>query len=170
MMQALQRIQLAIAGSALLALLSCGSEGALGPNAFQSQYNVARNALETERYDRAISVYKRLSDAPGPFQARLKLELSHSYLRQGDYANAARTARAVSNALEGEGKAAALAVQATADHEMGLAALGSGDRARGAALLRQADAAMKTVVEDYPELDPLGALAARRASIAVRLN
>lgn len=169
-MQVLQRIQPVVAGLALFALLSCGSEGALGPNAFQTQYNSARKALETGRYDRAITGYEQMAATPGPYQTRLQLELAHSYLRAGNYGQAANTARAVSGALDGEGRAAALAVQGTADHELGLAALASGDQTRGKALLRQADAAMKTVVKDHPELDPLGALAARRASIAVRLR
>ncbi|MEL7091486.1 MAG: tetratricopeptide repeat protein [Pseudomonadota bacterium] len=169
-MQVLQRIQPAVAGAALLALVSCGVEGALGPNSFQSQYDTARSALESGRYARAITGYERLAATPGPFQARVQLELAHSYLRAGEYAKAAQTARALTAVLDGEGRAAALAVQGTADHELGLAALAEGDRARGASFLRQADAAMKEVVDTHPELDPLGALAARRASIKVRLG
>lgn len=153
-----------------MVVVGCGPEGGLGPTSFQSQYNAARTALESGRYARAISGYARLLEQAGPFAARLRLELAHSYLRDNQFAAAAQEARALAAGLDGSDRAAALAVQATADHELGLAALSAGDRASGAAFLRQADGAMQTVIDNHPDLDPLGALAARRASIAVRLR
>ncbi|WP_299693810.1 hypothetical protein [uncultured Tateyamaria sp.] len=159
-----------MAGILVMVVFGCGPEGGLGPSSFQSQYNAARTALESGRYARAIGGYTRLLEQAGPLAARVRLELAHSYLRDNQFAAASQQARRLATTLDGPDKAAALAVQATADHELGLAALAAGDRAKGASFLRQADAAMKTVVDNHPDLDPLGALAARRASIAVRLR
>jgi len=169
-MQVSRRIQPQIVALSLFVLAGCGLEDGAGPGSFQAQYNNARTALEQGRYDTAIAGYSRLAAQPGPLQGRLRLELAHSYLRAGQYGAASKQARAVASELEGGDRAAALAVQGTADHELGLAALQAGDRARGASFLKQADGAMQTVVTNHPDLDPLGALAARRASIAVRLN
>ncbi|MEL6886678.1 MAG: hypothetical protein AAFP87_19370 [Pseudomonadota bacterium] len=169
-MQVSSRMIAGPVGLVLLALVGCGPEGGLGPSSFQSQYGVARSALESGRYSRAIASYGRLMDMAGPAQNHIRLELAHAYLRDGQFAAAAREARILAQATQGQDRAAALSVQGTADHEMGLAALSQGDRARGFALFRQADAAMQTVVTDYPDLDPLGSLAARRASIKVRLG
>lgn len=154
----------------VLVLLGCAPELGTGASSFQRQYAVARTSLESGRYNRAIQGYSRLVQSAGPLRSRIELELAHSYLRDGQYAAASQTARRVAQAETGAGQAAALAVQATAEHELGLAALASGDRAKGRSFLTQADQAMKAVLDSHADLDPLGALAARRASIAVRLK
>lgn len=169
-MQFSHRFRPMVVGLLVMVVAGCGPEGSLGPTSFQSQYNAARAALESGRYGRAISGYARLLEEAGPFAARVRLELAHSYLRDNQFAAAAAQARMLAGTLDGADQAAALAVQATADHELGLVALNTGDRTKGAQFLRQADSAMKTVLQNHPDLDPLGALAARRASIAVRLR
>lgn len=156
--------------TAFLVMIGCAPELGSGASSFQKQYAAARTALESGRYSRAIQGYSRLVESAGPLRSRIELELAHSYLRSGEYAAAAKTARRVVQTETGQGKAAALAVQGTADHELGLAALARGDNARGRSFLEQADRAMKTVLDSHADLDPLGALAARRASIAVRLK
>ncbi|GGX70449.1 hypothetical protein GCM10007385_44330 [Tateyamaria omphalii] len=154
----------------LLTLVGCAPDLGTGVSSFQKQYATARTALESGRYARAIQAYSRIVEQAGPLTSRIELELAHSYLRDGQYAAASKTARRVANAETGDAKFAALAVQGTADHELGLAALKTGDTAKGRSFLTQADTAMKTVLESNAELDPLGALAGRRASIAVRLK
>lgn len=154
----------------ILGLAGCAPDLGSGASSFQKQYAAARTALESGRYDRAIQGYARLAETAGPLRSRIELELAHSYLRSGQFAQAAKMARRVAQAETGQGQAAALAVQATADHELGLEALARGDTARGRSFLQQADRAMKSVLDGHEILDPLGALAARRASIAVRLK
>ncbi len=169
-MQAVSKARAGLLGLVSVFLISCAPGAQFGATSFQAQYGTARTALEAGRYDRAISGYTRLLSEAGPLEPRLRLELAHSYLRAGKFAQAAQEARRVASSQSGAAQGAALSVQATADHELGLAALAAGDSAKGGAFLRQADTAMKQVVTTYPDLDPLGALAARRASIAVRLR
>ena len=151
-------------------IVGCNADLGSGGTSFQKSYSSARTALESGRYARAIQGYARLMETAGPFRSRIELELAHAYLRDGQYAQAAQIARRVAQSEAGENRAAALSVQATAEHELGLSALGAGDVTRGRAFLRQADEAMKTVLDHHADMDPLGALAARRASIAVRLR
>lgn len=163
------------AGAALLALaLVAGCEegaGLGGPSAgFRSGYDSARSALEAGRYDQAARAYARLLPKAGPFAPRVRLEYAHALLRAGDHARAAAEARILTQSDDSPARLAALAVQGTAEHELALSALDRGETDTGRRLLQQADAAMEVVLAQAPELDPLGALAARRASIAVRLK
>lgn len=137
---------------------------------FRKNYVVARAALEDGAYDKATRQYKGLMESAGPFLPRIQLEYAHSLLRAGDYAGAARIAEAMALSEQGAASAAALAVAATARHELGKAALAQGDKAAGKAHLTRAAAAMGEVLQGHPELDPLGALAGRKASIAARLK
>lgn len=137
---------------------------------FRKSYFQARGALEEGRYDQASKQYRALMSSAGPFLPRIQLEYAHSLLRAGDHAGAAQVAEAMAQSETGAGAAAALAVAATARHELGLAALARGDREGGKAQLVRAETTMAQVLETHPELDPLGALAGRKASIAVRLK
>lgn len=155
----------------LLALAGCDAPSgrAEGYQGFQKKYVVARGALEDGDYARANRQFARLMDDAGPFRARIQLEYAHSLLRAGQFTEAAQMAEAMASAESGAASAAALAVAGTAHHEMGLAALAAGEQQAGRAHLQQAQGQLAQVLKGHPDLDPLGALAGRQASIAVRL-
>ncbi len=160
-------------GVALASLVLVGCDEGLssfGDQGFRTHYIAARDALEEGHYDRASRRYARLLEQAGPFEPRIRLEYAHALLRGGDYAGAAREARSLSTHGTGSARRAALAVQATAEHELGLRAIQAGDAALGKRFLQQADAAIAEVLKHEPALDPLGALAGRQASIKVRLK
>lgn len=169
-MQRHHTLRAGVLALAALILVSCEEGATTGDTGFRNQYFAARGALEEGKYDRANRTYARLLTRAGPLEPRIRLEYSHSLLRAGDYADAAREARVLSGSLSGTARHAALSVQATAEHELGLAAIQSGDPATGKRLLQQADAAITEVLTNDPSLDPLGALAGRQASIQVRLK
>ncbi|MEP1520432.1 hypothetical protein [Ascidiaceihabitans sp.] len=169
-MQVFTCLRVGFASLSILALVSCDEGASFGQGNFQAQYSGARDALEKGRYDQASKAYTRLLPVSGSLAPRIQLELAHSYLRGGNFAAAAKEARGLSSNQSGDARAAALTVQATADHELGLKALAKGDTKTGKLLLRQADKAMASVLKSHPKMDPLGALAGRRASIAVRLK
>lgn len=156
-------------GLVLLVLGSCGEE-IVSRNSFQGQYAVARNALEAGKYDRARSSYQSLLKQAGPLAPRLTLEYAHTELRAGNYAQAAQLAASVAKGQSGTARSAALAVQGTAQHELGLEQLSGGDMAAGRESLRAAQAALGEVLKQNPELDPLGSMAGRSASINARLK
>lgn len=144
------------------------STAATKPGVFQARYEKARAALEAGKFDRAISGYKALLPQAGPLAPRLQLELAHAQLRNGDYAASAQAASALAISQQGDARAAALAVQGVAQHEMALTAIQAGRLGEAAGLLTQADKAMAEVLKTNVEMDPLGALAARRAAIKVQ--
>ena len=154
----------------ILALVGCGEVAMVGKQSFQSQYNFARNALEKGNYDTANRAYTRLLKQAGPLDGRIRLELAHSYLRAGDFSGAASMASNVAESNQGTARSAALSVQGTAEHEIGLRLLAKGNTKDGAARLTSAQKAIGEVLKTHPSLDPLGALAGRQASIAVRLK
>lgn len=157
-------------GLSFTLLSSCSNGASFGQQqSFRSQYTVARDALEAGDYDLAVRSYTRLTEQAGPLEPRIRLEFAHTQLRAGDYASAAKQVRLLTDTQAGVARAAVLSVQATAEHEMGLSALLKGDSAQGKKLLQSADKAMAEVLNQHPEMDPIGALAARRASIKVRL-
>lgn len=168
-MQAIPFSKLAIAGCVVLLLGSCDAPTG-GQSGFQKQYVVARDALESGQYARASRAYGQLMQKAGPLRPRLQLEYAHSELRAGNYAEAARLASDLAQNQKGQDRAAALAVQGTAQHELGLAALQKGDAESGKTLLSAADKALSEVVKTHPDLDPLGSLAGRRAAIRARLK
>jgi len=155
-----------------LVLVGC-SEG-IAPSdsatAFQKQYNVARDALESGRFQAATRQYRALLPAADGFEPRIRLELAHAYLRNGDYPQAAQEARTASQQMDLMAKAGAQAVLGTALHEMALAARQQGDSVTARKNLQAAQANLDTVLASYPELDPLGALAGRQAAIKVQLS
>lgn len=167
-MQAGRYARAGVAGMALFALVACEEGAPFGQQTFRGQYAVARDALETGSYEKASRGYERLMDEAGPLEPRLRLEYAHALLRKGDYAQAAAQAGALVQSQKGAARAAALAVQATAHHEIALKHLAEGNRAEGKRYLVSADKGMAEVLKTHPELDPIGSLAARRASIKVR--
>lgn len=158
------------AGLVLSAGLILGSCGDTIGGGFQSQYAVARNALEVGDYARAKRGYQKLLAEAGPLAPRLQLEYAHAELRAGNYAEAARIAADLAANQTGDARGAALAVQGTAQHEQGLLLLSQGQVEPGKAQLKAAQAALGEVVKSHAGLDPLGSMAGRHASIAVRLR
>lgn len=158
------------AGLVLGAALLLGSCGDTIGGGFQSQYAVARNALEVGDYARAKRGYQKLLSQAGPLAPRLQLEYAHAELRGGNYAEAARLAGGLARSQQGDARGAALAVQGTAQHEQGLMLLSQGQTDAGKAQLTAAQTALAEVLKSHPDLDPLGSMAGRRASIAARLK
>lgn len=160
---------LAIGVISMLPLAACDTIADRG-DGFARDYALARGALEQGRYDQANRQFAALVDSAGPYRPRVQLEYAHSLLRAGDMAAAAQVAEALAASETGPANGAALAVAGTARHEMALDALDRGDKGAGRQELERALAAMQRVLDDHPDLDPLGALAGRQASIAVRLK
>lgn len=158
----------ALAFGVLFVVAGCETAPSNG-GGIEAEYKAARKALEAGRYAEANRRYAALAPRSGPLQPNIQLEYAHSLLRAGDHARAAATAEALA-ASEPRARGAAMAVTGAARHEMGLAALTEGDGASGKAELQKARDAMLIVLKDHPDLDPLGALAGRSASIKVRLD
>lgn len=157
-----------ILGAALVALSSCEESGPFGHQTFRAQYAVAREALESGHYEKASRSYVRLMEDAGPFAPRIRLEYAHTLLRNGEYAKAAEQAASLAQSQQGKARAAALAVKGTAEHELALQLIAKGERAGARRYLDSADKAMAEVLKLHADLDPVGSLAARRASIKVR--
>lgn len=155
---------------ALAALLGSCDMPQVGSTGFQSQYVVARNALEGGDYARSGRVYAKLVPEAGPLTPRIKIEYAHSHLRAGNYAAAVAEAAPVARSASGDTRSAALAVQGTAQHELALAALAAGDTDAAKRYLSEAKAALSEVLKNHPKLDPLAALAGRAAQIEVQLS
>ena len=161
---------LALALTVLLGLSGCEDGSGAGSSSFRKDYTTARSALESGQYDKANRIYARMLPAAGPLQSRIQLEYAHSLLRSGSYGAAIQQAQALSQAQSGTARSAALAVLGTAHHELGLTALTTQDAATGRQHLAAAQSAISEVLNSDPELDPLGALAGRQASIKVQLK
>lgn len=160
----------ALAGVFVLALAACDDGAGSGSDSFRKDYTKARSALEAGQYATANRIYARMLQDAGPLTPRIRLEYAHSLLRSGAYDQAAAQAQGLANSQTGTARSAALSVLGAARHELGLQALAAGDKAAGRAHLTAARAALGEVLKSDPELDPLGALAGRQASIAVRLK
>ena len=168
-MQAFPKARAVIAGLALVFIGSC-DEVSVGQSSFEAKYAVARDALEKGQYDRAKRQYLTLIEEAGPLALRLQLEYAHAELRSGNYAQAASLASSLARSQQGDARSAALSVQGTAQHELGLQLLAKGDKTTGKQQLTAAESALSEVLENHPDLDPIGSLAGRLASIAVRLK
>jgi hypothetical protein len=151
--------------SAATLLASCAPTG-VEPDVsrrFEFDYSNARSALEKNDYGAAIRRYEALVDRSGVLEPRIRLELAHALLRADRYDDAARQASAVATSAEGDARAAALAVQGTAQHRMAQVDLTEGRAGpQTATHLRGAIAAFDEVLAQAPDMDPLGALAERR--------
>ncbi|MDJ0820546.1 MAG: hypothetical protein QNJ09_01890 [Paracoccaceae bacterium] len=169
-MQINRTMRAGVATLVLLALVGCDEGMSFNDKSFRTHYIAARDALEAGKYASASRSYARLLPQAGPFEPRVRLEYAHALLRGGKYEDAAREAGQLAMRQSDTARRAALAVRATAQHELGLQALMIGDTALGKRLLQEADGAITEVLEHDPTLDPLGALAGRQASIKVRLK
>lgn len=168
-MQVISLAKIGLMTCGVLVLGSCGEGTGLG-SGFQSKYSVARNALESGDYARAKRSYQKLIAEAGPLVPRLQLEYAHTELRAGSYAQAAQVAADLARSQTGEARAAALAVQGTAQHELGLSLLAEGKTDQGKAQLMQARDALAEVLKASTDLDPLGSMAGRHASIKASLQ
>lgn len=138
---------------------------------FKANYLVARAALEKGQYAKAERSYASLLKKAGPLEPRLRLEYAHTLLRAGKFDKASDEARVVASQLDGRGRAAALAVQATADQEIARTAINNGTVTSDAVQrLVAAKQAFDEVLTGYPDLDPLGGLALRRKTIDIEMS
>ncbi|MCC6303805.1 MAG: hypothetical protein IT545_01270 [Rhodobacteraceae bacterium] len=151
-----------LVAAALLA--GCEETGGLASGGFRNDYLVARQALETANYAVAIRGYGRLVALGGPLEPRLRLELAHSLLRGGVFAEAeAEATHLLASATEAI-RGSALAVRGTARHEQARAALEAGAAGPAAlTLLEGAVADLSAFVQGFPALDAAGMMAARLA-------
>jgi len=157
----------------VLATASCQMETSSVVNrvGFKANYLVARAALEKGQYLKAERGYASLLKKAGPLEPRIRLEYAHALLRAGKYEKASGEARVVASQLEGRGRSAALAVQATADQEIARAAINRGVAdADAVQRLVSAKGAFDELLSKHPDLDPLGALALRRRTIDVEMS
>ncbi|MCP5074286.1 MAG: hypothetical protein GY947_13490 [Rhodobacteraceae bacterium] len=154
----------------VLTPVACDTTGTTNRSGFKNGYQVARNALEAGRYDKASRAYAKLVDNAGPLENRVRLEYAHSLLREGRYLDASNQARAVANSEKGASRSAALSVQGSADHEYARSVLALGqDRDVAKSRLKSAKAALDEMLKKNKELDPLGTMVKRRKAIKVEL-
>jgi len=138
---------------------------------FKASYLVARVALEKGQFARAERGYASLLKRAGPLEPRIRLEYAHALLRAEKFEHASDEARVVAAQLDGPGRSAALAVQATADQEIARAAINRGVADSDAVQrLVAARSGFDELLKNHPELDPLGAMALRRETIDVELS
>lgn len=159
-----------LAGFCMVALISCDDGQQAGSNSFRNNYTKARSALEQGQYDKANRIYARMLTDAGPLYPRIQLEYAHSLLRGGAYDEALQQAEALSQSQTGTARSAALSVLGVAHHELGLVALTAQDASTGRQHLTAAQIALDEVLKNDPDLDPLGALTGRQASIKVQLK
>lgn len=152
----------------LLALAACEAAGTLPGGGSQSDYLVARQALETGSYDVAIRRYARLIDGmDASSAARLQLEYAHALLRGGRYDDAVDVSDALVNAHSGSIRVSALGVRGTARHEAARDRLAQGQRdAVTRALLVAAQADIAAFIASGEGHDTTGAMQSRAALIA----
>ena len=146
--------------------LTSSAPGSVSRGQWKASYLSARGALEAGQAQEAAAAYARIVDKSGPVGPRIRLEYAHALLRADDFSAAADQARRSAERQDGLGRAAALAVQAVAEHEQVRAQLAAGQAdAAMADRLAAAGSALDEVLAGSEAVDPGGALAARRAEI-----
>ena len=156
----------------LIGLAGCEAAGTLAGGGTQSDYLVARQALETGNYDLAIRRYSRLIDGMDTRgAARLQLEYAHALLRGDRFQDAAGAADGLIASNEGSIRASAQAVRGTARHEAARQRLAEGQRdADTRALLTGARADLASFLASHGALDSTGSMRARAQLIAADLQ
>lgn len=169
-MKVVTRVRAVFIGLSTGVLLSCAPTLNTSQSSFEKQYNTARTALEKGNFATAGKMYARMLPDAGPLSNRIQLEYAHTMLRAGEFEKAAQMAAQIADQATSDGRAAALSVKGTADHEVALTLLRDGDQVKGAARLKAAQKSLEEVLKGHPDFDPYGSLAGRQASIAVRLK
>jgi hypothetical protein len=157
---------------AAMALSSCENAGTLPGGGARSDYQVARQALETGNYVLAARRYESLMTHVQPGTARrLELEYAHTLLRADRHADAIRVAGGLVGASEGAIAGSALAVRGTARHEAARARIDQGDRGpETRALLDAARDDLGMFLRQHAALDAGGSMRARTELIAADLR
>ncbi|GAB4275274.1 MAG: hypothetical protein Kow0013_29350 [Pararhodobacter sp.] len=157
--------------AAVLFLAACEAAGSLAGGGAQSDYLVARQALETGNYDLAIRRYGRLMQAVDATRAsRLQLEYAHALLRGDRYEDAIAAADTLIESRDGAIRASALAVRGTARHEAARRQLAEGAAtAATRALLEGARDDLAAFLAGHGTLDAGGSMRARAALITADL-
>lgn len=146
--------------------LTSSAPGGVSRGQWKASYLSARGALEAGQADAAAAAYARIVDKSGPVGPRIRLEYAHALLRGGDFSAAADQARRSAERQDGLGRAAALAVQAVAEHEQVRAQLAAGQADKALVVrLAAAGSTLDQVLAATDAVDPSGVLAARRAEI-----
>ena len=152
-----------LAALSLVLLASCEAAGTLAGGGAQSDYLVARQALETGNYDLAVRRYDRLMGTlDSASAARVQLEYAHALLRANRFDDAIAAADPLIAGQSGSIQASALAVRGTARHEAARARLAQG-QADGAtrALLESAREDLTRFTRQNESLDTAGSMRAR---------
>ena len=166
-----KRLALGPALSLLVFLAGCEAAGTLAGGGPQSDYLVARQALETGNYDLAITRYGSLMASLDPVSAqRIQLEYAHALLRANRYDEAIGAAEPLVGASDGSIRVSALAVRGTARHEAARQLIGQGgERAAIRAQLTGAQSDLAEVTRDAG-FDETGSMRARAQLIASDLR
>jgi tetratricopeptide (TPR) repeat protein len=153
-------------------LAACEAAGTLAGGGTQSDYLVARQALETGNYDLAIRHYSRLMDGMDAQRAaRLQLEYAHALLRGDRFQQAAQAADPLIASNEGSIRASALAVRGTARHEAARTRMAEGQTdAETRALLEGARDDLAAFLAQHAALDTSGSMRARTQLISADLQ
>lgn len=161
-----------LALSILMGLAACEAAGTLAGGGTQSDYLVARQALETGNYDLAIRRYSSLMDGMTPqTAARVQLEYAHALLRGDQFQAAANAADGLIASNEGSIRASALAVRGTARHEAARSRLAQGQNdATTRGLLQGARDDLASFLSQHASLDSSGSMRARAQLIAADLQ
>ena len=156
---------------AVLLLASCEAAGTLAGGGAQSDYLVARQALETGNYDLAIRRYGALMDQVDASAAsRLQLEYAHALLRGNRYDEAVALCDTLIARQTGSIRASALSVRGTARHEAARRLLDAGrEPATARALLVAASADIDAFLAAPGALDAAGSMRARSQLISADL-
>lgn len=152
----------------LVALAACENAGTLTGGGAESDYLVARQALETGNYDIAIRTYGRiLQRVDASTAARLQLEYAHALLRGGRYDEAVAACDMLVTRQTGAIRLSALAVRGTARHEAARQRLDAGQRdAATRGLLDDAEHDLQATQQGPAPLDSTGSMRARLELIA----
>lgn len=158
--------------AAVLFLGACEAAGTLTGGGAQSDYLVARQALETGNYDLAIRRYERILSTMSPTSAsRLQLEYAHALLRGNRFEDAMNAAEPLIASRDGVIRASALAVRGTARHEAARLRLDQGlNDPVTQALLIGAREDLSAFLADHGDLDSAGSMRARQQLLTAEIT
>lgn len=158
--------------AAMLLLGACEAAGTLAGGGSDSDYLVARQALETGNYDLAVRRYSGMMQRMDPATAtRLQLEYAHALLRANRYADAINATEPLIDGRDSTIRASALAVRGTARHEAARTRITQGHSdAETRALLEGARDDLAAFLATHRAMDSAGSMRARTALINADLQ